>query len=238
MSIPRATDTLENVSESIEVNVVRVFTTESGELGNKLGIVWSSAATRGHEQALAAKVGFSETVFIDGVTDGVAVMRIFTPVKELPFAGHPSVGTAWWLSQNGTPVRVLAEMAGDVAVRYDGDLTWITGNAAWASPFRWVPLATPADVDSLVPSDFTEGHNYAYSWIDENAGALRSRSFAPVLGIAEDQATGAAAVAVTVRLGRDLEITQGLGSRLHTTLLADGFVEVGGRTVADQSVRI
>ncbi len=251
MSTAPERDTLEGVSQSIEVNVVRVFATESSTLGNKLGILWSSDATRGREQLLAAKIGFSETVFLDRVSDGVAELRIFTPAAELPFAGHPSVGVAWWLQQQGTPVGLLAEKAGEVAVRYDGDLTWVTGRAEWAPSFTWQSLATPADVDALDPSEFSDGAYYTYAWIDRSKGALRSRMFAPVIGVAEDEATGAAAIALTARLaqgleigqglevaqgleiGRGLDITQGQGSRIRTTLLADGFVEVGGRTVAD-----
>ncbi len=222
------------MSDSIEVNVVRVFTTDSGDLGNKLGIVWASDATRGREQQLAAKVGFSETVFIDSVVGGIATVAIYTPAAELPFAGHPSVGTSWWLARKGMPVTALVEGAGDVAVRYDGDVTWITGRPEWTPAFVWRPLATPADVDALDPDEVTEGPDYAYAWIDQDAGELRARMFAPHLGVREDEATGAAAVALTARLARDLEITQGSGSRIHTMLRADGFVEVGGRTVADE----
>jgi predicted PhzF superfamily epimerase YddE/YHI9 len=226
------------MTEPVAVDVVRVFTTESGELGNKLGLVWSSDATKGREQELAAKIGFSETVFVDSAVDGVATIRIFTPATELPFAGHPSVGTAWWLKQRGIAVTTLAEKAGDVAIRYDGDLSWITGRAEWAPSFIWRPLATPADVDALDPDDVTEGPDYAYAWIDQPSGQLRSRMFGPQLGVREDEATGAAAVAITARLAQNLEITQGLGSRIHTTLLDAGFIEVGGRTVADESFTV
>jgi predicted PhzF superfamily epimerase YddE/YHI9 len=221
---------------SVEVDVVRVFTTDDGDLGNQLGIVLSSPASAGREQEIAAELGFSETVFVDDVDAGVASIRIFTPASELAFAGHPSVGTAWWLREHGTPVHVLAEKAGDVAVRHDEGLTWITGRAEWASQFTWFEVATPEEVEALDPTAFTDGHNYIYAWIDEDAGALRSRMFAPDLGIVEDEATGAAAVAVTTRLGRDLSITQGRGSRILTRQLADGFVEVGGRTVADRHI--
>jgi predicted PhzF superfamily epimerase YddE/YHI9 len=223
---------------SVEVDVVRVFTTDAGDLGNELGIVLSSQANAGREQEIAAELGFSETVFIDNVDAEVATIRIFTPAAELAFAGHPSVGTAWWLREHGTPVHVLAEKAGDVAVRHDDGLTWIAGRAEWASQFTWFEVATPEVVEAIDPTAFAEGHNYVYSWIDEDAGALRSRMFAPVLGIAEDEATGAAAVAVTARLNRDLSITQGRGSRILTRQLADGFVEVGGRTVADRHITL
>ena len=66
------------------------------------------------------------------------------------------------------------------------------------------------------------------------SGAIRSRYFAGAVGIAEDEATGAAAVLITADLGRDLEILQGHGSRLSTRLAGDGSVELGGRVVLDQ----
>jgi predicted PhzF superfamily epimerase YddE/YHI9 len=222
--------------DEVRVDVVRVFTTADGALGNELGIIRSSAETVGREQGMAAALGFSETVFIDGVTDGVARIRIFTPASELPFAGHPSVGAAWWLREQGTPVTVLAEKAGDVAVRPDGDITWIAGRASWAPEFEWIECATIDEVDALEASRYVRGHHYAYAWIDEGAGSLRARMFAPEMGIVEDEATGAAAVRITDRLGRDLEITQGRGSRISTRLGLDGIVEVGGRTVFDRQI--
>lgn len=239
------------MSDALIVDVVRVFTNSAGEFGNELGLVRSSPATEGREQQIAAQLGFSETVFIrqsgddeardaterphsvgDG-TERAADIRIFTPARELPFAGHPSVGCAWWLADQGSPVDVLVEKAGDVRVRYDGDLTWITGKAAWAPEFIWHPVATPADVDALETSDFAEGSHYAWAWVNETEGVLRSRMFAPWMGIDEDEATGAAAVALTAQLGRDLDIRQGKGSRLHTRLGSNDEVHVAGRTVND-----
>lgn len=226
------------MSNEVSIDVVRVFTNSDGEFGNELGIARSSDLTRGSEQEIAARLGFSETVFIEEIADQAAAIRIFTPVMELPFAGHPSVGVAWWLAQQGTPVTVLVEKAGDVAVRYEGDLTWISGRASWAPQFQWMPLLTPADVDSLDPHDFTSGHHYAYAWIDEGSGRLRSRAFAPDMGIAEDEATGAAAVRITGELGCDLEITQGRGSQISTRRAPDDIVHVGGQTVFDREVTI
>jgi predicted PhzF superfamily epimerase YddE/YHI9 len=219
--------------QAIDVEVVRVFTDESGGSGNELGLV-HAAAVAGREQELAAALGFSETVAVDDLTDGIATIRIFTPAAELPFAGHPSVGTAWWLAERGTPVAVLRERAGDVAVRDAGadGITWITARAEWAPAFTWHDLADPAAVESVDPADFTEGHHYVWAWLDEPAGRLRSRMFAPAMGIVEDQATGAAAVALTGRLQRDLDIVQGAGCRL-TTRWREGLVDLGGRVVAD-----
>jgi predicted PhzF superfamily epimerase YddE/YHI9 len=221
-----------------EISVVRVFTSAEGRFGNELGIAHSSDETRGREQQIAAELGFSETVFIDALDSDPhrgysARIRIFTPASELPFAGHPSVGTAWWLAQQGSPVRTLEEKAGSVAVRYDDDLTWITGRAEWAPEFTWLQLPTPEDVDAVDSSRFTEGTHYVWSWRDEASGVLRSRMFSPELGVPEDEATGAAAVAITAQLGRDLAISQGAGSEIVTRHEGE-WVHVGGRTVFDR----
>ncbi|WP_431246644.1 PhzF family phenazine biosynthesis protein [Leifsonia xyli] len=226
------------MDETIEVVVVRVFTDESGRNGNELGIVGSSTATASREQEIANALGFSETVFLDALDeDGrAATIRIFTPARELPFAGHPSVGTAWWLADRRAPVDVLREPAGDVEVTVDEDTAWVTARPEWTPDFEWLELASPADVDALDPFAFTSGQHYAYAWIDEEAGSIRSRMFAPDMGIIEDEATGAAAIALTARLGRSLTIAQGEGSDLSTELLADGRVRVGGTTVYDRTI--
>lgn len=225
------------MSTSVDVQVVRVFCDAEGGFGNELGIVLSSEATTGRELEIARELGFSETTFVDGEADGTASVRIFTPAHELPFAGHPSVGTAWWLASQGRPISVLKVPAGDVAVRQGVDgVVSVRAHGSWSPDFAWHELPTPADVDALDPAAATEGSHYYYAWVDEPAGELRSRMFAPSMTIAEDEATGSAAVALSARLQRDLRIVQGRGSRLTTTSLGDGYVEVGGVTVADRAI--
>jgi len=229
---------MDQSDDTIEVVVVRVFTDESGRNGNELGIVQSSPVTAAREQEIATALGFSETVFVDAVDEAgaSATIRIFTPAKELPFAGHPSVGTAWWLADRRTPVEVLREPAGDVEVAVDDDTAWITARPEWTPEFEWLALESPEDVEALDPFAFTTGQTYAYAWIDEEAGSIRSRMFAPAMGIVEDEATGAAAVALTARLGRPLSILQGEGSDIVTEPVGDGRVRVGGTTVYDRTI--
>ncbi len=215
----------------IHVDVVRVFADEHGDHGNPLGLIDGALVAAEHRQAVAKELGFSETVFIDDPATGR--IRIFTPASELPFAGHPTVGTAWWLRHQGYDVSSLNPPAGEVNVTYNGDITRIRGHHDWVSPFVWHHLADAAAVEALDPATFTDVHHYAWAWIDEPAGRVRSRMFAPDLGIAEDEATGMAAVALTARLERDLDITQGRGSRLSTAYEGDGWAAVGGRVVID-----
>ena len=67
-----------------------------------------------------------------------------------------------------------------------------------------------------------------WAWEDEAAGRVRARVFAPAFGIAEDEATGAAAVRLVSRLGRPITIRQGAGSMLRARPGPDGTAEVGG----------
>ena len=89
---------------------------------------------------------------------------------------------------------------------------------------------SPAEVDALSPSPDLR---YCWAWEDEEAGRVRARSFVPDAGIAEDEATGSAALALGHRLGRAIEIRQGQGSELYARPLDDEFAEVGGRVVLD-----
>lgn len=62
---------------------------------------------------------------------------------------------------------------------------------------------------------------------------MRARVFPASLGIAEDEATGAAALRLCALLGRPLEIRQGRGSRISASPRADGSVEIGGLVELD-----
>ena len=72
-------------------------------------------------QALALEIGFSETTFVTAVRPGGYDVRIFTPEEELPFAGHPTLGTAFTLAREGTIGSEAVQRcgAGDIPVLID-----------------------------------------------------------------------------------------------------------------------
>ena len=219
-------------------DVVRVFTGPEGSGGSPLGIVLNGSAMSGQvdRQQRAAELGFSETVFVDDAERGV--VDIYTPSTRMLFAGYPLVGTAWLLRRHGYPADVLRTPAGDVPCRQEGGVTWISARADWVTGKRTEQFATAADVDALPVPPPGEGWLYAWAFEDEAAtGRIRARGF-PRRGdaIAEDEATGAAAIILTAELGRSLTIRQGAGSWIFTELRSDGTVELGGRvtgTAAD-----
>ena len=212
-----------------DYDVLRVFCAPNGGYGNELGVVREGSVMpdRTERQAFAAKLGFSETVFVDDPERGV--IDIYTPTLRLPFAGHPCVGTAWLLD-----VPELVTQAGAVGARQDGEFCWIEARAEWAPPRTLRQYATAAEVDDL-PVPPKGEWIYAWAWEDEPAGRVRARAFpGRDDGIDEDEATGAAALLLTDRLGRALNITQGAGSQILTAPQPYGWVEIGGRVYLER----
>jgi predicted PhzF superfamily epimerase YddE/YHI9 len=210
------------------LHVLRVFIGPDGRGGNPLGVFLDGAAIApGRRQAVALDLGFAETVFVDDAAEGA--IRIFTPGRELPFAGHPTVGTGWLFRETGAPATTLRPPAGDVPFRHDAERTWIRARPAWVHPIRVEELATVAEVENAVPQSMGDPGRYVWSWMDEPAGVLRSRYFATDVGILEDEATGAAAVLMGHLIGRPITIRQGVGSEVLVRPQPDGTIEIGGR---------
>jgi predicted PhzF superfamily epimerase YddE/YHI9 len=119
-------------------------------------------------------------------------------------------------------------------VRFADDLVWVAARAEWSPRFEYLQQESATAVDRLSGAPGGEGYAYCWAWEDEEAGRVRARSFVAEAGIAEDEATGSAALALCVQLGRDIEVRQGKGSEIAARLLGDGWAEIGGRVVLDE----
>jgi len=115
---------------------VDVFTTQPLE-GNPLAVFpEASGLDDVTMQKIAREMNLSETVFVVPATRASfsAGVRIFTPTRELPFAGHPTVGTSFVLLDEGTVPAgtkqfVLEEKVGPVPIRVETSerpLIWLT----------------------------------------------------------------------------------------------------------------
>ena len=106
------------------IDIVDVFA-ERPMAGNQLAVVHGAAdLTDEQMQAIALETNFSETTFILNRESGRARVRIFTPTRELPFAGHPTLGTAWVLTEGEGEVT-LELGVGPVDVRFADGVGWM-----------------------------------------------------------------------------------------------------------------
>jgi trans-2,3-dihydro-3-hydroxyanthranilate isomerase len=96
---------------------------EEAFAGNQLAVVTQAPAglDAGTMQMLAKEIGFSETTFVTAIRPDGYDVRIFTPEVELPFAGHPTLGTAFALASEGHTGTDLVQRcaAGEIPVTVD-----------------------------------------------------------------------------------------------------------------------
>ncbi len=117
------------------LHLVDVFARER-YAGNQLAVVTDAGdVDESQMQAFAAEIGFSETTFVTGEpTDSAWPVRIFTPEAEVPFAGHPTLGTAHVVREHladGRPDEVVLDLeVGEVPVevreRDGAETLWMT----------------------------------------------------------------------------------------------------------------
>jgi PhzF family phenazine biosynthesis protein len=151
---------------------VDVFTAEP-LLGNPVAVVLDAEDLATEEMAAFARwTNLSETTFVLPPEDPGADyrVRIFTPVLELPFAGHPTLGTAHaWLEAGGEPAApgtVVQECGvGLVVVRRGERLAFAAPPLVRSGPAEPDILAEVADVLGLAPDDLL-----AVEWVDNGPG--------------------------------------------------------------------
>lgn len=150
--------------QSYRYRVVDVFTERALE-GNALAVFPdASGLDSGTMQKIALELNLSETTFVTPATqkECAANVRIFTPSRELIFAGHPTIGTSFVLLDEGIIPKaserfMLEEKVGPVPVRVEaGDrpLIWLTTPAIRAG--RTYDAVQCAQALGLSPSDLLE----------------------------------------------------------------------------------
>jgi trans-2,3-dihydro-3-hydroxyanthranilate isomerase len=159
--------------------------------GNPLAVVLDAEGIDGAVmQAVAREFSHPETVFVFPPDDGAhrARLRIFTPARELPFAGHPTVGTAVLLGlQDGAAADaelVLEEPIGPVRCMLEG-ISGERGRARFAIPQLPSEVGPALDIAaiaaalSLAPTDIGFGRYRPARW-----SAGNPFTFVPVSGLA------------------------------------------------------
>jgi PhzF family phenazine biosynthesis protein len=162
--------------------------------GNPLAVVHqASGLSEAQMAALARWTNLSETTFLLPPTDAGAdyYVRIFTPGGELPFAGHPTLGTCQaWLAAGGKPRKAGIAMqqcgVGLVRVRCDGP------RLEFAAPpvRRSGPLEREVRAKIVKALAITDDDVIHHQWVDNGPGwcAVMLRSARQVLSLKPDWA--------------------------------------------------
>lgn len=216
----------------LRYEIVDVFTARP-YAGNPLAVVFGADSLDDAQLlSIAGEFNLSETAFVlPPAAGGNYRVRICTPQSELPFAGHPSVGTATTLVRLGrlAPGPLVQECgAGNLPIEATAERATLTGGEPSVGPeldpapyldavgLTAADLAGPAPrlagtgIDSvhlLVRPDALArtvpevariravAHTISVSAWDPASATSRARVFAGDLGVAEDPATGSAALA-------------------------------------------
>ncbi|MCW5634923.1 MAG: PhzF family phenazine biosynthesis protein [Rubrivivax sp.] len=181
---------------------VDVFTDRSYG-GNPLAVVLDADRLSAESmQQLAAEIDYSETTFVMSsapLPDGGWRVRMFTPVREMPFGGHPILGTAWVVRRHLTPRAdgpvLLHVPVGPVRVAFErdagGEVAWLTappvvrGVTCPAGPIAAALGIAVADIDTRAPvQQYTAGISALVVPLRSRAALGRARldlaAFAPL----------------------------------------------------------
>lgn len=220
-----------------KVHIVRVFVDEKGKFGNPVGIVLDEKKKISQKERLkiAAKLNFSETVFINNAKTGN--ISIFNPIEEHTFAGHAIIGTAWFIKNKlGKNISSIECGEKQTKVWKKDDLTWIQAKISITPPWNHKQLQHAALIDNLIVKNTSLlKHLIIWAWKNEKEGIIRARTFAPDWGIPEDEANGSGSMQLAANLKRNLTIFHGKGSIIYAKNNENGEAEVGGRAVEDVS---
>lgn len=172
----------------MKLDLIDVFGAD-GNTGNPLAVVRDAGAMdAGAMLALTRWLGFSETTFLVPATDPAAdyCVRIFYPAGELPFAGHPTLGTCHaWLAAGGiarNPDHIVQQCgAGLVPIaRDDGALAFRAPPLRRSGPLTAAERDTAAQRVNVPPASIVDAVH-----ADNGPGwqLLRLRSAADVLAV-------------------------------------------------------
>ena len=121
-------------------------------------------------QALALQFNLSETTFVLPSTRATSRVRIFTPTFEMPFAGHPTLGTAHVVRDllSAGDALTLEMKAGVIPVTADGDVWTLQANA----PTHRAPTASRPELAAMLGLDAADLRDAPPLWVDTGSDQL------------------------------------------------------------------
>jgi trans-2,3-dihydro-3-hydroxyanthranilate isomerase len=179
---------MESAQRTYRYRVVDVFTEHPLE-GNPLAVFPDARGLDASTmQRIAKELNLSETVFVLPSTrsDCIAHLRIFTPAREMSFAGHPTVGASYVLLDAGAAPRnnfLLEELIGPIRIRVEiglRPLIWLrtppVEEGRTVDPDRCARALglSPSDLASIPPQILSAGNPNLYIALKDSAAVDRA----------------------------------------------------------------
>jgi predicted PhzF superfamily epimerase YddE/YHI9 len=208
----------------------QVFVDDNGNYGNPVGCVIDEKyeISDVERQNIAKQSGFSEIVFINDIKD--CDVSIYTPLRQIRFAGHALVGAAKYLSDlNNTNINQITSQNNIINVRSDKKLIFVQGSIDILPDWNYEEMVSPEDITNLSLDNTNKKHHcMVWAWVDKEIGIIRARTFASDWGILEDEANGSGAMRLSNQLKHDIKIIHGKGSIIYSKYIENNIGEVGG----------
>lgn len=142
----------------LDFSIVDVFAEQKYQ-GNQLAVFQNANGLTDDQMLhIAREIGFQESTFVvsDKAVDGAYDVKIFTPEYEVPFAGHPTLGTAFVLMEEADTEISLNLKVGKVPVKAENQTLWLEiSNPAFGETFgndiAHLLGIQPEDIDETLP---------------------------------------------------------------------------------------
>ena len=201
------------------MNILKVFIDGAGKFGNPVGIIvdTENKIDNKNRQQMAIDSGFSETVFINDIE--TKDISIFSPTRQIPFAGHALVGTSYFFNTVlNLPTTEIVSMDKIIKSWQKDNLTFVEADLSILPNWNFKEYKTPEEIEQITIQEASIlEHCLVWSWINEKEGIVRARTFASDWNILEDEANGSGAMKLASLVNRDLIIHHGKGSVIHST---------------------
>ncbi len=212
------------------MDLLNVFTNESGKFGTPLGIVedLDNKISENERLKITKESGFTEFVFIESLQS--PTVSIYTPEESLPFASHALVGTHYYLvNKHNILSNSITSKRNKINVFNKDGLYWADADISILPKFKMKEFSNISLIDSFnLKNTSNFKHMLVWSWIDEKEGTIRARTFAPDWGILEDEANGSGSMLLAHKLKRSIKVFHGSGSVIHAYPTQKNHVSVGG----------
>lgn len=216
--------------ETTKMRTVYVFTNDSGNFGNPVGIVHdpNKELTYSKRLEISQRTGYSETVFLDNIEK--REISIFNPQEEVDFAGHAVLGTYWYFD------KVLNEKINELKCKsavvkcFEDKLHWITTDLQNLPIWNFLQLSTPQEViDFRLEKASNLKHTVIWSYELNSSSIIRARTFASDWGILEDEANGSGSMLLSSKLQKKIKVIHGKGSEIFAEPKTNASILLGGK---------